>query len=263
MQSYTILFHVELFYFIHATMAINNDITYFKSKSHFVNFIKMLLRDNHKVLDFNLQDQKDVEQIYEQSIDKNNMHFLKLLDFWNPAMYLTYRIRFLNDADFREVLGYIKFLTDELIFNEFSCKKPLLHEFKLPERYTDSYTRIVHSEIIENEHYTQMCEQARKATYKKCGVYKLFDKDKNLIYIGKSINLADRIISSVNERKAFYFSYIVCKKQCHANILEPYLIAILDPILNSEHKTNDKPDFEIPIPKESRVFKVKKKRYAE
>lgn len=78
------------------------------------------------------------------------------------------------------------------------------------------------------------------------GIYKLYDKDKNLLYIGKSKNLGNRIVSSKEERKAFYYSYAITKTMADACIYEPYYIAKLKPLLNVEHVTDDSPSFELP-----------------
>ena len=90
----------------------------------------------------------------------------------------------------------------------------------------------------------------------------MYDKNKRLIYIGRSINLIDRVVSSAKERKAYYFSIIVCKSEADMFILEPYLISKLNPPLNCEFKTKDKPSFIIKPPKQTKLFSFKKIKYA-
>ena len=76
----------------------------------------------------------------------------------------------------------------------------------------------------------------------KYGVYFLWNND-NLIYIGKSINLSERILTSIKERnmkvKVTHFSYYLTKTQADAHILEPYLITQYKPLLNSEFVSTD------------------------
>lgn len=90
----------------------------------------------------------------------------------------------------------------------------------------------------------------------KSGIYKLYDVNKQLIYIGKSIDLSSRIMVSTKERGAYYFSYIKTKTDADASIIEPYLISIEKPIKNVEFITIDKPSFEIPIPDESEIYDI-------
>jgi len=90
------------------------------------------------------------------------------------------------------------------------------------------------------------------------GVYFVFDKHKMLNYIGKSYDLGNRIIDSIEERKGCYFSYAKTKSRIDADILEPYLIWLKKPPLNSEFVTNDRPSFKLKIPKMSKIIKVYK-----
>lgn len=75
------------------------------------------------------------------------------------------------------------------------------------------------------------------------GVYKFFDADYKLLYIGKSYHLGERIPTSLRGRKATYFSYIITETQADANILEQYFIATEKPLSNGEGLTIDLPTF--------------------
>ncbi|WP_252225397.1 MULTISPECIES: hypothetical protein [unclassified Clostridium] len=77
--------------------------------------------------------------------------------------------------------------------------------------------------------------------FDKSGVYKLYDENKQLIYIGKSYNLAIRIVTSIRERKASYFSYCVLNNKADTDIYEIYYISKLKPPLNSSNKNEDSP----------------------
>lgn len=88
------------------------------------------------------------------------------------------------------------------------------------------------------------------------GIYFLYCSDKRLLYIGKSRNLAARILSSAGERRATYVRYIMAKTEADIHILEPYLITTLKPPLNSECKTKDIPSFIIEVPPLSDFIKL-------
>ncbi len=89
------------------------------------------------------------------------------------------------------------------------------------------------------------------------GLYALFDVSKELIYLGKSIDLAKRIFESLKKHETgFFFRYAITNNEADANILEPYLISKADPPNNSEFKTKDKPTFTIPVPEWSEFIKV-------
>lgn len=79
----------------------------------------------------------------------------------------------------------------------------------------------------------------------KSGLYFLYDSFMNLIYIGKSYKLNSRITTSIKERKPIFVSVMVTENESDANILEPYYISKLSPLLNGDMSTIDKPSFEI------------------
>jgi len=64
------------------------------------------------------------------------------------------------------------------------------------------------------------------------GVYIVYDKYKNPIYVGKSGNLKARLPKSVSQRHGEYFSFSVTNTEADANIYEMYFMHTLQPILN-------------------------------
>lgn len=73
------------------------------------------------------------------------------------------------------------------------------------------------------------------------GVYRLFDENKKLLYIGKSYGLGKRILSSRKERNATYFSYSIINNKADTDIYEAYYIAKDKPLLNGIGNTDDIP----------------------
>lgn len=80
------------------------------------------------------------------------------------------------------------------------------------------------------------------------GVYFLFNSSKELLYIGKSICLSNRVPSSFFGKKATYAKIMLTETKADAHILEPYCISIYAPPLNGEFNTGDMPTFHLELP---------------
>lgn len=78
-----------------------------------------------------------------------------------------------------------------------------------------------------------------------CGVYKLYDREKNLIYIGKSYVLGNRVVTSAKDHRARYCRIMLTGTKSDANILEVYFISIEQPSQNAEGMTLDMPTIEL------------------
>ena len=88
------------------------------------------------------------------------------------------------------------------------------------------------------------------------GVYAIFDKDKNILYVGRSTNLADRIYSSVCKvvrtygadgvDNVKYFSYVAIPNTGDMCIYEIYFITKYRPKFNSEFTFADMPSINLP-----------------
>lgn len=74
----------------------------------------------------------------------------------------------------------------------------------------------------------------------KSGVYKLYDIDKNLLYIGKSYTLSNRLTASIKEQRAYYCRAMVTNTQSDANLLEVFYISEEKPPNNDAGFTFDK-----------------------
>lgn len=84
-----------------------------------------------------------------------------------------------------------------------------------------------------------------KKTKNKTGLYRLYDKNKNFLYIGKSKCLGMRIPQSIEERGAYYFSYTLVDNYLNASIYEAYYIGKEQPKLNKEYADIGKPNMEL------------------
>lgn len=77
----------------------------------------------------------------------------------------------------------------------------------------------------------------------KKGIY-IFWSGNELLYIGKSVNLKSRIVSSLRERNnakhpITHVGYVELDNEADVHILEPLLITLYKPKLNTEFKCSD------------------------
>jgi len=96
-----------------------------------------------------------------------------------------------------------------------------------------------------NQNVTRNFNKLLKSIDKSCGLYFLYNLDKDLIYIGKSKYLFSRVQNSILYREAHYCKFLKLNSLCECDILEPYYIALLNPKLNNQLKSKVKPSFEI------------------
>jgi excinuclease UvrABC nuclease subunit len=80
----------------------------------------------------------------------------------------------------------------------------------------------------------------------KCGIYKLYDHELKLIYIGKSYKLGQRIVTSGRSRFASYYSYAIAETKTDTDIYELYYIGIEKPPFNTSSVHKDKPTVAMP-----------------
>lgn len=90
------------------------------------------------------------------------------------------------------------------------------------------------------------------------GIYKLYDIDKNLLYIGKSVNLSSRLLGSSMERKAYFYSYAKVNSKSDLNIYEYYYISVYKPPLNVEGVYDDVLSVHLPELKFSDIKSLRK-----
>lgn len=100
-------------------------------------------------------------------------------------------------------------------------------------------------------------EPVFKAIRRKTGIYKLYNKNKKLIYIGKSINLENRLVTSAKDKKAYYFKYTLINNKPDTDIYEIYYIAKFKPEKNKEFNDSDKqPTIKLPELKFSNLYQI-------
>jgi hypothetical protein len=214
---------------------------FFKTQKHFVNYCLKVIEGrniNHNILTktnfktlawflskYSLFKRKSISNI----IDSFTWHISKaeqqerdlFLDKLSPAINELNKLKVDENFTIEDCIYLIKnfeLLDEDAIFN-------------LSEGRKDYSSKFV--EFVEIN-----CD-------KKSGVYFLYDKNEELLYVGKSINLKNRLFSTIRERKAFKVKVLFTKNEADCNILEPYYIAKLNPPLNGDLITLDNPTVRI------------------
>ena len=85
------------------------------------------------------------------------------------------------------------------------------------------------------------------------GIYAFYNEDDVCLYLGVSIRLGERILSSFRERftnynKKIYLRYFISKTRSDAHVLESVAISILKPVLNTTGKYDDELSLDIKLP---------------
>jgi hypothetical protein len=242
---------------------------FFKNEKHYTNWFNKLAVDK-----------------YGKGITPKQKRIL--IDLWNTRYlykrFSKFRLGNISNRISWEFKEFIKNNDDRKSLKHFfKEKETLLKEFESiienPSKYEDcelliKYTQIPPSlttraliedhladaiKITKNELNLNSLDIIESLTNIP-GVYKLYNKNKKLIYVGRSFSLSDRLPTSIKERSAYYFSYITTKTNADATILEPYLITKYRPVNNVDCVTTDKPSFTIDIPAESDIFPVLKEK---
>ena len=167
-------------------------------------------------------------------------NLLKKLGFKSPTCTMYILIRDCDDinkivniiSDFIKMGPEISMIVKDYENATLNYSLELVYKY-LSDEYFEK-RKIKWSEIYN---YDKKFVQYVNSLYMQSGVYFIFNYQKELIYIGKSKNLSDRIFTSVSERIKYdpgYISVLKTDSICDANILEPFFISKLKPIANTE-----------------------------
>jgi len=212
---------------------INHD--FFMSEGHFINYCLKIVRTNN--------------------LTSTNISVKTLEPFaWSLAHEVVFKREYIKPP----YLLLIKALKD------YSCGIKLSYLF---EEYLEELIKLRYGNITLNEcshvnKYEVVDESLFSMDYNElwytpqmiklitqhqnsCGVYKLYDKEKNLIYIGKSYVLGNRVVTSAKAHRARYCKIMLTKTKSDANILEVYFISTERPSQNAEGMTLDMPTVEL------------------
>ena len=232
----------------------------FEDRNHFVNYCIKIIKNKFgkkRANDFNGL-KSLLHSLYQLGIsDRQNYSNLYL---HNPIAFCAYHFKKCSkESTFIDLINALHFYLnnykngvqayagDEGHFGVF--RKDVLEPIGLshtPREYWTYY----------NAKKARLTTESRDCLKGKQGLYKLYDVNRNLIYIGKSKRLEDRVPNQINKYKADAFSIVEIENEADLSILETYLISKENPRFNREFKTKDIPSCELKVPKESQVFEL-------
>ena len=101
---------------------------------------------------------------------------------------------------------------------------------------------------------TSIFQDLARETKKEIGLYSFWNKQKEILYIGKSKNLGRRIHSSYgdkfkNTKPPIYIRLMILGNEADACFYETYLIALIKPPYNTTGVCEDYPSIRMSVPK--------------
>jgi hypothetical protein len=238
---------------------------YYQSAQHLVRAVNKILSDR---IGYSLEEDDEWEvnsmfDCYREEFD----YLLEAHDIFHPVDSFTYNLRFhkLDSASdfillfdkYKDIIQSFYELHYDSILHSLSTdeyenrlKLIITNCAKNRKYYYDnssaSITRINDNRYVFDEYYTNDFVQQLTALVGKAGIYFLYNENKQLVYIGKSIDLSSRILSSCQQKKgACYFNYSIPPKEADIHIYEMYLIAKYKPQFNKDGKSKGIPSIVI------------------
>lgn len=139
-----------------------------------------------------------------------------------------------------EIEKFIKKFVKELLkFQEYLEGSNQLQNV-LDEEFVEEYF-IASLEPISvwGKEFSGEFEKDFKMYARSYGIYFIYDENEELIYIGKSKNLFERLANSLRERGGDKYSFALTKTKSDYHLYEIYYIAKLEPKLNVDSAEQD------------------------
>jgi hypothetical protein len=192
---------------------------YYQNFDHFFNQCNKMIRSKNVKCD-----QKELKQICRGVFSKKDNHSLATI------FYFT--------------------LKEDCENPDFDLKETLKHA--LDEKGVKANVRL--AEILQKD-YKQNDEVVKMLATLPCrsGLYFLYDNHFKLKYIGKSIDLFNRIFSSASEKRLYNFKYCIIENIADLHILEIYAINLYKPERNRDCLASEYPSFELKLPELSEM----------
>jgi len=203
--------------------------SYFKSDEHYINYCRLILRN--KNVSQSIIDDVDLRLLVWTIIHEN---IFKQIGVKPPHHIFTIIIR--EDNPIKSINKF----KDEVLTE--------LWDLSTGNKPIEDCTNIMQYRVAVKEDefpyagidkFTKHIIDFNKKNADSCGVYKLYNRDKKIIYIGKSYHIGKRILTSTRERKAYFYNYCLTKSRADTDLLEIYLILTEKPHLNGDSTTLD------------------------
>lgn len=239
---------------------------YFNNKEHFFCGCKKIIANlgiiNANAIAPTLE--KFCFKLFEFTV--KNLENIEKLRLKYPTEVYSMQLRFARNAE--ELIKAIKYIS--IIISDYNnmfkmtfteIENSDLKKYFEPKRFNKSQKKLTEnrkkkdkllSEINTTLGWNRYHIDIEKLINSLCnvvnssGVYRIYNYQKEIIYIGKSYNLASRIPSSLKERKGCAFDYTIIDNKADTDIYEIYYISKLQPILNVASNNGDKPTVTLP-----------------
>lgn len=239
---------------------------YFNNKEHFFCGCKKIIANlgiiNANAIAPTLE--KFCFKLFEFTV--KNLENIEKLRLKYPTEVYSMQLRFARNAE--ELIKAIKYIS--IIISDYNnmfkmtfteIENSDLKKYFEPKRFNKSQKKLTEnrkkkdkllSEINTTLGWNRYHIDIEKLINSLCnvvnssGVYRIYNYQKEIIYIGKSYNLASRIPSSLKERKGCAFDYTIIGNKADTDIYEIYYISKLQPILNVASNNEDKPTVTLP-----------------
>lgn len=231
----------------------------FQSETHVFNYVRKALVN--KDIEFHYEDIRSFCRfLYECE------EYTRLFDdyqFVTPLSYFMSSLR--GIGSFHEFSNLYKGISEEVenIWHFLNDPKPvnaalLLDKYKKPDITPLPWHVVYAIDALTFKKDADLTDEFNKLISELIhvsGIYMIY-QNTELIYIGKSINLSNRILSSLKERGGTHVSVLAIENKADIHILEPYLISKLTPRLNTEYNTGFTPSYNIECPEFSDLLAV-------
>lgn len=216
---------------------------YYKSEVHLLNYCKKVIKGKSIIPVEAIEPTLSMatDHIFNFSVKHLNDIDKRRLKY--PCEVYSYTInKARNQEELMVALRLVKRIISDYN-NMFDMEKSQIEnsDFEVYIDYkknTEWYKKNYINDDIKNRHINfEVIKEVLTPIHKKIGVYKIFDKNEELIFIGKSSNLAERILYKLKESKGSYFSFVVLNNEIDAEIYSIYYVSKLKPLLNSSAKT--------------------------
>ena len=229
----------------------------FESDVHLFNYCKKILRNNEVMIgrDASLLLLRLAQNYFDMFYAIPTENFCRI-GIYHPINALTSETGCVENEE--ELIYRCSMLGSLLYsFTEIYKNKSINHDDRKQRYILERFCRIPY-ESIKGKIFTQKLIDMMNELYQISGVYLFFSEDKKLLYVGKSVNLGERILASLAERDGVhYIKYLTCVKS-DISILETYLIASLKPFYNKDCACEEQPTIKIPTPEFSEFVVVYK-----
>lgn len=212
----------------------------YESELHVYNIIAKSLKNRDLLI--KQEEKQHLERLIGEAweIQNNEHHVLEKYNTHRPLDVLTWHSRFgdyfctdeLVDL-LEDIVGiYFVLLLGDLEGDEIDRSDPSLEIIFRNSAKETIDTKVGGYVADEFVHDMEFLKQ-------KTGVYFLYDNEEKLVYVGKSSNLGERLVTSIRERGSRFYEYALTKSCSDTEVYEAYYISLLKPELNIDGKHSD------------------------